>query len=711
MKNNITKEFLLQKLNNFYLIKKLPSFFNVIKVILKSYSNLFFFNNKNVGIFILLLTFYNPNIGISGLYSILITILFAEILNLRNEYLENSFYFYNSLLVGMGIGFLFTFNLYTALLISLLSILTFLFSFFLYKKFSHYGIPILSLPFSFVTIIAYLSVLKYSNLFSNMIYKNSLYDIQLNCEILSGYFKSLGAIIFLPYNIVGLLIFFLLFYKSRILTFLSIIGYVAGILIHYLFVGKFEFYNFYTFNYLLISMALGGIFLIPNLKTYILSIIFVGLDVIFSDALDILFSMYSIPTFTLPFNSVLVLGLFLFYYIGYKYVVKNFNDMPELNFMNFYLSSKRFSNIPSIFLPFNGKWTVYQGFNSKWTHKGKWKYAYDFVIKKNGKTFQNEGIDLYDYYCYGKPILSPVNGYVIEVVSDIPDNPIGTVNRLNNWGNYVIIKSIEGYFIEISHFQQHSIKVKPGDYVEIGQIIGSCGNSGYSPEPHIHIQVQKYGILGSETIPFNFIYTLKKNDLLLYYNPNEEETIENVVLDKSKVQHFQFILDDFFKYEVFNEINQKIGEFNICVKMNKLGEFYFTDENNNKLYFYNNGYMFYFYKYIGNNNSLLSNLFKTVPRIPLLNIYGKKLKFIDKLPKSLFFNKIESLFKEFFYTFIPDKYILEFLYYFENFKITNQEGNYVKCDFYIKGFKEIYMRNIFYNNIKYKELILRLKGL
>ena len=43
MKNNITKEFLLQKLNNFYLIKKLPSFFNVIKVILKSYSNLFFF--------------------------------------------------------------------------------------------------------------------------------------------------------------------------------------------------------------------------------------------------------------------------------------------------------------------------------------------------------------------------------------------------------------------------------------------------------------------------------------------------------------------------------------------------------------------------------------------------------------------------------------------------------------------------------------------
>ena len=207
-----------------------------------------------------MLTFYNPNIGISGLYSILITILFAEILNLRNEYLENSFYFYNSLLVGMGIGFLFTFNLYTALLISLLSILTFLFSFFLYKKFSHYGIPILSLPFSFVTIIAYLSVLKYSNLFSNMIYKNSLYDIQLNCEILSGYFKSLGAIIFLPYNIVGLLIFFLLFYKSRILTFLSIIGYVAGILIHYLFVGKFEFYNFYTFNYLLISMALGGIF-------------------------------------------------------------------------------------------------------------------------------------------------------------------------------------------------------------------------------------------------------------------------------------------------------------------------------------------------------------------------------------------------------------------------------------------------------------------
>ena len=85
-----------------------------------------------------------------------------------------------------------------------------------------------------------------------MIYKSSLLDINLNNEILSGYLKSLGTILFLPYNVIGLFLFVLIFIKSRILAFLSILGFLTGIIVHYLFIGKFEYYNFYTFNFILI---------------------------------------------------------------------------------------------------------------------------------------------------------------------------------------------------------------------------------------------------------------------------------------------------------------------------------------------------------------------------------------------------------------------------------------------------------------------------
>jgi len=97
-----------------------------------------------------------------------------------------------------------------------------------------------------------------------------------------------------------------------------------------------------------------------------------------------------------------------------------------------------------------------------------------------------------------------VNGYVIDLRADLEDNPIGKVDKINNWGNYIILKTDDGLFVEISHLMQYSISVKIGDYVKVNTIIAKCGNSGYSPLPHLHIQVQKFATLGSQTLPFVF---------------------------------------------------------------------------------------------------------------------------------------------------------------------------------------------------------------
>ncbi len=41
----------------------------------------------------------------------------------------------------------------------------------------------------------------------------------------------------------------------------------------------------------------------------------------------------------------------------------------------------------------------------------------------------------------------------------------------------------------IAHIQKGSLKVKEGDQVKAGDLLGSVGNSGNSSEPHIHFHV------------------------------------------------------------------------------------------------------------------------------------------------------------------------------------------------------------------------------
>ena len=665
-----------------------------IGILLKPYSALLFLDNKIIGFILLVITFINPSIAISGLFALISTIIFAEFIGLREEYLENGFYLYNSLLVGMGIGFLFSPTLLSLFLILVLSVFTFLLSFVMNRVFAVYKIPILSLPFSLVTIVAYLATLKYSHLFSNLINSHNLFDIHIT-PFLDSFFKSFGTIFFLPNVLAGSLMFLLLLYTSRIMALMALAGFSFGVFIHSLLVTNYyEALNDpYAFNYILVAIALGGVFLLPTIKNYILALVGVLISVVLVDAMVVFFNYYSLPVFTLPFNIVVMMFVFVLGMIFYKEFNYNIKKTPEKS-LSYYLSNIfRFGESSiKIGLPFSNKWNVYQAFNGEWTHKGKWKYAYDFVIKKDDKTYKNEGIYPSDYYCFGESVLSPINGYVVVLRGDLVDNIIGEVDRINNWGNYIIIKSDYGYFVEISHLMQNSINVKVGDYVYQGQVIAKCGNSGYSPEPHIHIQVQKYGVLGSETISFLFSEYYQNDKIIFNSLPKKDEEVEAVIADKSMQLRFNFILDDVYKYEVIK--NDKKDEIEFKVEMNKIGEFYLSD-GKNKLYFYTTPTLFYFYNYIG-DESYLKLLFKLSPRIPLVN---KQINFSDALPIYLLENRIKTMIIEILSSFNKLLYKREFSYNLNHLNLKSEFGE-VKFSFYEKGFEEIKTKNILLRKIK-----------
>ena len=659
--------------------------------VLKPYSAILFLDSKIAGLVLLLITFINPSVALSGVAAVVFTILFAEFLDLQETYLFQGFYIYNSLLVGMGIGYIFYPSMISIALIAISSVFTFILSFMLNRLFSVYQIPILSLPFSIVTMFIYLASLKYSGLLTTLVNNSVMFDIEVSL-VLSMYLKSLGTIFFLPSNIAGILIFILVVYFSRILAIMSLVGFYFGVFVHSYLIGSYiqALHDPYAFNYILVAIALCGVFLLPTIKNFFLSLVGIAISVVLTDAIGILFNYYSIPVFTLPFNITVISFIFILSVIYYDEFNVYIKATPEKSLTTYLSHIFRFGKLTRrISLPFSGEWEVYQGVDDKWTHKGQYKYAYDFVQKKDNLTYKNEGCFAKDYFCFGESVLAPISGYIVDARHDLVDNIIGEIDRINNWGNYIIIKSDTGFFVEISHLMQYSLNVKVGDYVKINSSIAKCGNSGYSPQPHIHIQVQDIGIVGGFTKEFIFSEYFKGNELIFNKSLSKGELISSPINDKSLSSKFLFIIDEVMQYDVYKN-NQKIDTTEFIVKMNLNGEFYFEDNQKSKLYFYNDLKQFYFYNYEG-KESYLKYLFILAPRIPFIN--KEKSYFSDYLPLYLVKSKLQTIFLELLCSIKKDIYKFERKYSLSKLELSSDDG-LVKVESSNKGFELIKYQNI-----------------
>ncbi len=151
-------------------------------------------------------------------------------------------------------------------------------------------------------------------------------------------------------------------------------------------------------------------------------------------------------------------------------------------------------NITVMHLPFKGQWTVFWGGDTKelnyHTAVRFQKNAFDIVINKDGHSFKSDGKRNEDYYAFGQQIIAPCDGEVVLSVDGVKDNIPGVLNPLYTPGNSVLLKTKNNEFILFAHFKQHSVKVKQGDVVKQGQLLGLCGNSGNSSEPHLHFHIQ-----------------------------------------------------------------------------------------------------------------------------------------------------------------------------------------------------------------------------
>lgn len=109
---------------------------------------------------------------------------------------------------------------------------------------------------------------------------------------------------------------------------------------------------------------------------------------------------------------------------------------------------------------------------------------------------------------YGKPVLAVRKARVVAAVDRFPDqtpNAPASVTIDEADGNYVILDLGRGRFAFYAHLKPNSVRVKKGDLVSKGDVIGLLGNSGSSTGPHLHFHVMnRPSALASDGLPYVF---------------------------------------------------------------------------------------------------------------------------------------------------------------------------------------------------------------
>ncbi len=122
------------------------------------------------------------------------------------------------------------------------------------------------------------------------------------------------------------------------------------------------------------------------------------------------------------------------------------------------------------------------------------RFAIDFVQLNDQDALAGGAADKLESYAYfGDAIHAAADGTVVAVEDGLPEQVPGklpddaTIQMAG--GNHAVIDIGDGRFTFYAHMQPGSVKVKVGDKVKTGDVIGLLGNSGNTDSPHLHFHV------------------------------------------------------------------------------------------------------------------------------------------------------------------------------------------------------------------------------
>jgi urea transporter/murein DD-endopeptidase MepM/ murein hydrolase activator NlpD len=729
------------------MIEKLKSNY-WLQTTLNSYSLMFFSLNNVFALIILLVTFFSPSVGLSGLAAIILINATAYFIGFNIEDIKTGLFGFNALFLGMAMGYEFTFNAtFVVLFISAILILL-LITVWLKGLLAIYGLPFLSFPF----IIAYWIVSLASSNFANIyldeshiytfnenlrnetssfyLFIHTLDDIYIFPFLLT-FFKTLAGTFFQTSVLGGMLIAFGLLYFSRIAFSLSLIGFAFAYFFYSIFGADVTDlnHNLLGANFIFLAIAIGCFFLIPNVYSYITVLFLTPILLLGSLALGKILMIFQLKAYSLSFSLICTGFMFslnqrLFQKYLHLVTIQYFS--AEKTIYKYLNSIQRFKNehLLKISLPFLGEWNVSQGYDGKITHLGEWSKALDFVIEDSkSNTYREAHAREYfsreNFYCYNKEIYAPYDGYVYDIINTIEENDVGDMDTANNWGNTIILNHLNGLFSQISHIKKDSFAVFIGQYVTKGTFLATCGNSGRSPEPHIHFQLQTIPIVGSKTLAYPISYFIERKgiekELKISEVPNEGAFISNVQVNQLLILSFSFLPGQKITFQKENSTESISWEV-FTDQWNRT--YIYCKKSNSYAYFVNDGVMFYFTDFEGDKKSLLFNFYLAAYRqllgyyenieikdnVPLIHFNRKWIKFLQdfvapfylftKANHSSTFTYADNVYapQKLIITTVIDTKVIHFSFKKINFEIELKDSRINRLTIHTKNKTETYFR-------------------
>ena len=161
-----------------------------------------------------------------------------------------------------------------------------------------------------------------------------------------------------------------------------------------------------------------------------------------------------------------------------------------------------------------GPWTI-AGASFHGTHR--WGVPEEFALDivkagADGRTYRHGGSQNAQFHAYGADVVAAADGEVSSAITGAKERVpllrapgesmqdyfgrVGAQQARNMAegdvgmaGESVVLDHGGGEYSVYAHLKPGSLRVKPGDKVAAGRVIGQLGSSGNSTEPHLHFQV------------------------------------------------------------------------------------------------------------------------------------------------------------------------------------------------------------------------------
>jgi urea transporter/murein DD-endopeptidase MepM/ murein hydrolase activator NlpD len=627
---------------------------------LNSYSIILFSNNKLLAVILMLVTFMTPKIGLTGLFLLLSLHFLLVQLGYNKQQIQSGLLGFNALLIGLSIAYIFEINVYFIGLFLISLLLSLAVTIWCKNYFDRYHLPFLTFPFVIIMNIITLSTKSFDVFTINMDYvfnENTIAVLKQNNwyqwvhsldnlnlpEHFRTFLYTLSTIFFQKSILAGILILIGILIYSRIAVIFSLLGFYSAVFFYEIMGGNLESLNYFYsgVNFIFLAIALGCFFYIANKSSIVLVIVLCPILMFLMITMNKILAVFQMDAMSLSFSVLTSMTLYILYNRNaYNLIIPaniSFNS-PELSRYEYlHQSSRKIANpYYSMYLPFWGEWFVSQGYDGKITHLGEWGKALDFVIKdEEDNTYSQFGQKVENFYCYNKPVLAPADGYIYDIINHVEENEINEVNVNQNWGNSILINHVNGLYSQISHIKLDSILVNIGDYVKKGTMIATCGNSGRSPEPHIHFQVQHAPTFGAKTVnlPLSYFIENKGNEYEFKVNeiPQENTIVSNVEELPLLLNTFNFVPNN--RLKITNEKTSTTEVYEIYT--NEYNQLYFyCAKTDTRLYFKNDGVLFTFEKFEGSTRTSLFEFYKSSYSILLGYYPAITLDYF--MPKNLF---------------------------------------------------------------------------